>query len=221
MRAVRDSKYFAGCVNRSTRVRLLGALLALLTAGCGEAIEPRLARLAPGARILAFGDSLTFGTGAQASESYPAQLERLIGRSVVRSGVPGETTAEGLVRLPDELDRVRPDLLLLCLGGNDLVRRRDPAQIEANLARMIDLARERHVPVVLVGVPTLSLVTRLRGAELYERLAERYGVPLENEVFAIVLSDRTLLSDRVHPNARGYAQIAQALADLLRAAGAV
>jgi acyl-CoA thioesterase-1 len=196
-------------------------LLALFVAGCREESGPRLAPLASGARILAFGDSLTFGTGAQAEESYPAQLGRMLGRTVERSGVPGETSGEGLARLPGELDRVNPDLLLLCLGGNDFLRRQDEARTEANLARMIELARERGVAVVLVGVPRLSLISSLRGAELYARLAERYGVPLENDVFADVLSQRELLHDRIHPNARGYERIAHAIRDLLRAAGAV
>jgi acyl-CoA thioesterase I len=209
-------------MNRRLRVWIVAAPLALLVAACpGDHAAARLAPLAPEARILAFGDSLTDGYGADPGKGYPAQLARLIGRRVVESGVNGETTAEGLARLPGALDRVAPDLLLLCLGGNDLVQRLDPARIEANLARMIELAQERGIAVVLVGVPTLTLVTSLHGAELYERLAQRYGVPLENEVFASVLSDRTLLSDRIHPNARGYERIAQAIADLLRAAGAV
>ena len=74
---------------------------------------------------------------------------------------------------------------------------------------------------MLVGVPQLNLVSSLRGAELYARLAQRYAVPLENDVIAGVLSDRELLHDRIHPNARGYERIAQAIADLLRTAGAV
>ena len=140
---------------------------------------------------------------------------------MVRSGVPGETSEEGLARLPGELGRAHPDLLLLCLGGNDFLRREDEARTEENLARMIELARERGVAVVLVGVPQLSVISSLRGAELYARLARRYGVPLENDVLAAVLSDHELLHDRIHPNARGYARIAEAIRDLLRTAGAV
>ena len=208
-------------MNRSLAIRIAGALLALFVAGCGSGPGVRLAPLARDARILAFGDSLTFGYGASELESYPAQLGRLLDRRVVRSGVPGETSEEGLARLPHELDRSGPALLLLCLGGNDFLRRQDEARTEANLARMIELARERGVAVVLVGVPRLSLISSLRGAELYTRLAQRYGVPLENDVIADVLSERELLHDRIHPNARGYARIAEAIRDLLRDAGAV
>jgi acyl-CoA thioesterase-1 len=208
-------------VNRSLLLRVAGALLALFVAGCGSDPGVRLAPLARDARILAFGDSLTFGYGASEAESYPVQLGRLLDRRVIRSGVPGETSEEGLARLPHELDRSDPALLLLCLGGNDFLRRQDEARTEANLARMIELARERGVAVVLVGVPRLSLISSLRGAELYTRLAQRYGVPLQNDVIADVLSERELLHDRIHPNARGYLRIAEAIRDLLRDAGAV
>jgi lysophospholipase L1-like esterase len=201
-------------------VALVAALL-IAVASCREQRAVQLAPLAPDARILAFGDSLTFGYGAEPDESYPARLGELLGRPVVSSGVNGETSEQGLARLPVVLDREAPALLLLCLGGNDFLRRLDEARTETNLARMIEIAQERGVAVVLIAVPRLNLLSSLRGAELYARLARRYGVPLENDAIAAVLSERELLSDRIHPNARGYARIAESIRDLLRGAGAV
>src|SRR5512134_2500777 len=126
------------------RGALAAVWLVLLCIGCGRDV-PTLPEVGPDEVVLAFGDSLTFGTGVNDEESYPAVLAGLIGRKVVRDGVPGETTAQGLERLERSLEAHRPRLLLLCLGGNDLLRRVDSAHIESNLRAMVRLARDRGV----------------------------------------------------------------------------
>jgi acyl-CoA thioesterase-1 len=131
--------------------RLFLVLVLAATAACGD--KTKLSRLSDDAVVLAFGDSLTYGTGAADSESYPAQLEQLIGRRVVRAGVPGEVTAQALARLPGALDEHAPRLLLLCIGGNDFLRRLGNAQAEANVREMVKLARSRGVDVLLIGTP--------------------------------------------------------------------
>ena len=108
---------------------------AALLMGCSRG--PTLPRLEANDVILAFGDSLTYGTGASAEESYPAVLETLVHRRVVREGYPGETTAQGLERLPELLDRYHPRLLLLCMGGNDMLQQVDTGTIAGNLRKMI------------------------------------------------------------------------------------
>jgi lysophospholipase L1-like esterase len=197
---------------------LAACWLVLLCIGCGSDV-PALARLGPDDVVLAFGDSLTFGSGVSDDESYPAVLAGLIGRKVVRDGVPGETTEQGLERLESSLEAHRPRLLLLCLGGNDLLRRVDSAQIQANLRAMVQLARDRGVQVVLIGVPEPAVFGGT--APLYRHLAAELRVPLEEETVTDVLRDNGLKSDPVHPNAAGYHRIAQALAALLRDAGAI
>lgn len=197
--------------------RWLALVVLVALAGCGE--PPELPRLPAGATILAFGDSLTHGTGAAPEASYPAVLERRLGRRVVRSGVPGELSAEGRARLPGVLDRVAPDLVILCHGGNDILRGHDLDATRDNLAAMVRAARQRNIPVILVGVPERGLF--LDTADLYYAVAGEAGVPLEDEALAAILGDAALKSDRVHPNAAGYRELARAVHSLLAAAGAV
>ncbi|MGB8855181.1 MAG: arylesterase [Burkholderiales bacterium] len=179
-----------------------------------------LPRLATDDVVLAFGDSLTFGTGASEGESYPAVLATIIKRKIIRAGVPGETTAEGLRRLPDALDEHQPKLLILCSGGNDFLRKMSEQQAENNLREMIRLVRARGIAVVLLGVPKPALFGG-GSADLYRKLAQEFSLPLEENIFAHVLRKNELKADPIHPNAKGYRAVAEAVAALLKKAGAV
>lgn len=192
-------------------------LLIVLLGGCGE--RPRLERLPSDAVVLAFGDSLTFGTGAADEESYPAQLERLIGRRVVRAGVPGEVTAQALERLPAALDEHAPRLLLLCIGGNDFLRRLGNQQAERNVREMVKLAQSRGVSVLLIGTPEPGF--SVSPPAFYAGIAKELRVPYEPSIIGEVLKDRTLKADPIHPNARGYKIIAERLAEQLKQSGAI
>ncbi|HSD43738.1 MAG TPA: arylesterase [Burkholderiales bacterium] len=194
------------------------AACATLLAGCGERTPP-LPRLDGSAVVLAFGDSLTHGTGASTTESYPAVLERLIGRKVVSAGVPGEVSAVGLERLPEALEQLQPKLLILCHGGNDFLRKLPETQAAANVRSMVKLAKEKGVEVVLVGVPRPGLTGSPAG--FYADIAQEFRIPYDGEVLKKVLTDNELKSDWVHPNAKGYARIAQSLAELLKRAKAI
>ena len=200
------------------RAAAVAAACAVLLGACGVS-TPALPPLDASAVVLAFGDSLTFGTGAADGESYPAQLERLIGRKVVAEGVPGEVSAQGLVRLPAVLEATQPRLLLLCHGGNDFLRKLPEGEAAANVRAMVRLAREKGVAVVLIGVPKPGLSPSPAG--FYADIAKEFAVPYEGTVLKTVLTDNELKSDWVHPNAKGYARVAQAVAELLKQAKAL
>ena len=191
--------------------------LVLLFAGCSD--RSKLERLPADAIVLAFGDSLTFGTGANEEESYPAQLEQLIGRRVVRAGVPGETTSQALARLPGALEQHAPRLLLLCIGGNDFLRRLGNQQAERNVRAMVELAKSRGVAVLLIGAPEPGFT--VSPPAFYAGIAKQFTLPYEDAVIGEVLRDANLKSDAVHPNARGYRVIAERLAERLKASGAI
>ncbi|HEX6296164.1 MAG TPA: GDSL-type esterase/lipase family protein [Burkholderiales bacterium] len=197
-------------------LRALPVFALVFVAACGE---PKLERLPGDAVILAFGDSLTFGTGAAEDESYPAQLESLIGRRVVRAGVPGEVTAQALQRLPGALDEHAPKLLLLCIGGNDFLRRSGNAQAEQNVRAMVRLAKSRGVDVMLIGAPEPGLT--VTPPAFYAGIAQEFRLLYEAGVIGEVLRDATLKSDPIHPNARGYRVIAERVAAVLGQGGAL
>jgi len=192
-------------------------LIAALAAGCSE--RPKLERLSSNAVVLAFGDSLTFGTGASEEESYPAQLEKLIGRRVVRAGVPGEVTGQALERLPAALDEHAPRLLLLCIGGNDFLRRLGKQQAEDNVRAMVKLAKSRGVGVVLIGTPEPGL--SVSPPAFYAGIAKEFRLPYEEGIIGQVLKDSTLKADPIHPNARGYRVIAERIAEMMKKSGAI
>ena len=201
----------------SLRAGFAACLLGLLVAcGGGPTVEP----LAADATILAFGDSLTAGTGAKRDQAYPTQLDAMLSQKVVNAGVPGETTAGGLQRLPGVLAQHSPALVVLCLGGNDMLRKLDRGQAKANLASMIRMIRDRGAQVVLLGVPEPGLLL-LSAPAFYAELAEEFGLPYDGETLPNILADRSLKSDPIHPNAEGYRELAGAVRTLLAEAGAI
>ena len=185
--------------------------------GCGN--ETQLPALPSDAVILAFGDSLTHGTGAKPQESYPTVLGLLAELRVVNAGIPGEESDAGLTRLAGVLDEVEPDLVILGHGGNDMLRKRDLARAEANLRRMAETVREHGASVVLLGIPRPGIFLGIH--PMYGRLAESLEVPLEKSALRDILRDTDLKSDLIHPNAEGYRELAQALHVLLMESGAL
>lgn len=196
---------------------LSALIVAMYLASC--AAPARLPALGKNDVVLAFGDSLTFGTGAGHEESYPFVLEKIIGRRVVNAGIPGEVTAEGLARLPDVLDREKPLIVILCLGGNDFLRRMNKQEAAANIREMVHLCRQKGAAVVLLAVPALGL--SVTPEPLYRNLAKELNVPLEEKTISAILADRSLKSDMIHPNAAGYRRLAEAITVLLKKSGAI
>lgn len=194
------------------------AIALVLIAGCGSGV-PQLAKLSATDVIVAFGDSLTFGTGASEAESYPAVLGQMIGRNVVRAGVPGEVTAGGLARVQSVIDEHKPQLMIVCLGGNDMLRKVDEGETRNNLREIIKTIRAQGIAVVLIGVPRPALLTS--APPFFEAIAKEFAIPYEGKIVTDVLYKPDQKADTIHPNARGYRRMAEAIAVLLKKAGAV
>lgn len=182
---------------------------------------PQLSPLSDDAVILAFGDSLTYGTGADNSQkqSYPAILQQLSNRTVINSGIPGEISRDGLVRLAEELDEYQPDLVILCHGGNDLIRRLNQDELKDNLEQMISLIQSTGAEVLLIGVPNFNLT--LTVPPLYSEVAENFSIPIELEIIPELERNPKLKSDTIHPNSEGYKRLAKVIQQLLFSSGAL
>jgi acyl-CoA hydrolase len=200
---------------------ILALLLALILSGCTD--TPDYTPLPPGSTVLAFGDSVTHGTGANAGEDYPTQLAELTGWRVVNAGVPGDTARNARNRLGALLASHRPSLVIIELGGNDFLRKRAENRVAEDLREMIESSQASGAQPVLVAVPRLSLLRAgtgtLRDSAIYAELAGETGIVLVEDTFSDVLSSVALRADPIHPNAEGYRVLAQGIAERLRDVG--
>ena len=228
------------------KCRGLAVLLAVALAACGEAAEteappqPQVEQAANAAaadgevageerRILAFGDSLFAGYGLEEGQSYPARLEAALRRDginarVTNAGVSGDTSAAGLQRIEFVLDGLDtpPDLAIVELGGNDLLRGISPAETRENLRAILVELQERRIPALLMGMrapPNLGAAFVEDFDGLYPDLAARYGAALVPFFLEPVYDKPALIQpDRIHPTAAGIDALVEATVDDVTAA---
>ena len=162
---------------------------------------------------VAFGDSLTLGTGA-GNGGYPALLGLRLGVNIQNLGAPGETTADGLKRLA-EVEALQPRVVLLCFGGNDVLRGQSRDQMFANLGTMIDRLHAQGSFVVLIGIRGATLL-RDTNADGFAELAEQKQVMHIPNLLDGLIGSPSLMTDYVHPNDAGYEKIAARLEKELR-----
>ena len=197
----------------------ISALLAAALTACSKTAPH--AALPEGSTILALGDSLTAGYGADAAAAYPAVLAGFTGWQVINGGVSGNTSAQALARLP-ALMRRQPQLVLVSIGGNDFLRKVPEADTRSNIRQIVQQIKAAGVPAVLVAVPyftTGALFGRLSEHPMYEELAAELNVPLLKGAWAEVLGDKKLKSDQIHANAQGYRVFAENMWAFLKQQG--
>jgi len=164
--------------------------------------------------VLAFGDSLTYGFGAPKEYSYPSILERKTSLEIVNAGINGEVSSQGLARLKTILSKREFDLVILCHGGNDLIKKLPQNNLKSNLLEMIRLIQNNGAKVLFVGVANFEMFD-FETNEVYDQIAQETGVVYDGITLQKVESDRSLKSDYVHPNAKGYEVMANAFYEKL------
>jgi acyl-CoA hydrolase len=191
-------------VRRPTILPVL-LLTALVSLACG----PKAPNLdSPGRTIVCLGDSITAGVGAEPGPPYPDLLASRLGTPVINAGVPGDTAEDGLARVGDIL-ATDPWLVIVELGGNDVLRHVPPERTEAALRSILRrLLAARVVPVLVeLRVPFAGSY-----GEIYARVGKDFKVPVLTDTLHDILLDPALKSDTIHPNAQGYEALAKAVA---------
>ena len=205
--------------------RLAGLGIAIGTSGAALGGAAAATSAADNCRLVVLGDSLAAGYGVALEDAFPPQLERALAAEgieceVINAGVSGDTSAGGLSRL-DWVLGDRPTHLLVELGGNDALRALPLEQLEANLAAIIEGGRDAGAAVMLAGMlapPNLGARYTEAFADVYGRLAERYGVPLYPFFLAGAIEDPALmLEDGIHPNAAGVEVIVERMLPMVEA----
>jgi acyl-CoA thioesterase I len=212
------------CLRRSgsgpvRQLILLIAVLVLATA-CSKIKEEAIP---PGSHVLALGDSLTEGAGVTPQEAWPNLLANRTGWAVVNGGVSGNTSGDALQRLPSLLEEHTPVLVLVTLGGNDMLRHLPQADTIANLEKIITLIKARGAKPILLATPNPSLMgavfQHLTAADFYRKVADEQHVPLIKDAIADVISDPQLKGDPLHPNAAGHLLLSEKIFKELKSFG--
>lgn len=200
------------------RKLLIISCLLLIAAGLGwwltrESPYPITNERPTGTNIIALGDSLTSGHGIGEERSYPAQLARLLNVPILNKGVAGDTAAEALNRLDRDVLANDPRVVLVFLGGNDVLQRHPREQWFPTLEKIVRRVQERGALVILIGMEA-GLDGGLNDA--YRELARKTGCPFVSRVMSGIIGQSDLLIDAVHPNEKGCALIAQRVATVMR-----
>lgn len=196
------------------------------TAQVAEEAEPAAPKSEDAKLVVAFGDSLYAGYNLDQGKGLAPVLEKALNARgmkarVVNAGVSGDTTAAGLARLSFTLDGLprRPDLMLVGLGGNDMLRGLSPEETRANLDAILAEAKKRGIPVLLTGMmasPNMGPDYAAAFDPIYPELAKAYGATLYPFMLDGVIGKRALLlPDGIHPNDEGVTIIVGKLAPLV------
>lgn len=193
----------------------------VLLVSCGKAAKEEA--LPPGSLVMALGDSLTAGTGVTPEQAWPALLASRTGWVVLNAGISGDTSADALRRLPTLFEEHQPVLVLVTLGGNDMLRRVPAQQTVANLGQILTQIEAHGAKAVLLATPRPSIAGAafhwLSAPDFYREVADQYHVRLIEDAIPGVLSDPQLKGDPLHPNAEGHARLSEEIFDALKAIG--
>jgi len=160
-----------------------------------------------GENIICFGDSMTFGYGVQPGEDYPTALSKLLGKPVINAGVDGDTTNEALLRIKTDVLAKHPFLVIIEFGGNDFVKQIPKEKTLNNIREMVDLVQQKGAMVAIVDISASLFFSEYKRE--FSKLAKEKGTIFIPHILSGIITNPSLKSDFLHPNAEGYKIIAQ------------
>lgn len=195
----------------SQRIRWAPIVSALVLAACGSSLPPNID--SPGKTIVCLGDSITAGVGRGALPTFPDDLAHLLGTPVINAGVPGDTAQEGLARVNGVLAQ-QPWLVIIELGGNDLLRQVPARESEAALRRIVERVLAAHAVPLLIEIR--SPLGGRGFSAMFKHISADYNAPLIANALPDLERELRFKSDAVHLNGAGYQKLAEAIARRVR-----
>lgn len=169
--------------------------------------------------IVAVGDSLTYGYGTTLDKSYPAVLSGLINMNVVNEGINGDTSSGVLGRIDQIIKEQNPKMIIVGIGGNDMLRRTPREETVRNITEIIQIIKASNIIPIILAEPEPSVlgaaVGNLNDATFYKEIAKQEDVFIIENTFSKYLSNNDYKSDPIHLNEKGYALVAQDVRDFL------
>ena len=199
--------------------KLIIAAVCILALGLGilyfHGSHPEIRNAQPsGENLICFGDSLTYGTGASEGQDYPSRLSEMLSKPIINAGVPGDTTSTAMRRLDQEVLSHAPRIVFITLGGNDLKNGVSKKVAFENLEIIVKEIQEEGALVVIGGI---DIPFWGKGfGEAYENLAKETGSILIPNIYKGIIGNPKLMSDPIHPNAKGYEIVAQVFYDAVK-----
>ncbi len=192
--------------------RMIVLLIAVAILAIGLSLRSRFwypikNEMAAGGVVVALGDSLTYGTGAQLGEDWPSVVSRRCSCTIINKGVPGDTTADAYARLEADVLALNPNMVIVGLGGNDILQQHPREQMFKNLRQVVDEVQKSGAMVVILGLNGFPLGGNLTSG--YSDLAKQTGSVYVPNILGGIFTDSRLKSDQFHPNAAGYELMAE------------
>lgn len=179
--------------------------LAVLLSGC---VKQKIRNIgAKGKNIICFGDSITFGYGVSPEDAYPLVMSKMTTIPVINAGIDGDTTIEALQRIDSDVLEREPILVIVEFCGNDFLRKVPMETTLKNIGIMVDKIQNKGAMVALADVSAGMFLAEYRGA--FQRLAKEKGAIFIPSLLSGIITNPSMKSDFLHPNAAGYRIVAK------------